>query len=131
MPESPFYNFKRIAEKGTMAIKRNPDAKAHYYGYLLDQRYKELDWVASDKRRYSYVLSSSLRYSTTAGQAVQLIKANHMTSQVKPLQNKFSTHKKRFQYDVQHVGIVGGQKGFLQDAINYIDFYSVDLKTVK
>lgn len=129
MPESPFYNFKRIAEKGTMATKRTPTAKADYYLYLLDQRYKELDWVS--KYRYEYVLSSSLRYSTTAGEAVQVVKTNNLTAYKQPLLDRFAVHKKKYQHHEKTVGVVGGQRSFLRDAINYIDLYSADLKTMK
>lgn len=129
MPESPFYNFKRIAEKGTMATKRTPQARADYYLYLLDQRYNELDWVS--KYKYEYVLSSSLRYSTTAGEAVQLVKANNLVDYKQPLLDRFAKHKKKYQYHEKTVGVVGGQRGFLRDAINYIDLYTADLENLK
>jgi hypothetical protein len=129
MPESSFYNFKRLAEKGTMATKPGSEAKSNYYLYLLDQRYKELDWVAT--YNHDLVLSSSLRYSTTAGEAVQHIKANNLTESVKPLQDRFDKHKKKFEYHEKNAGDIGGQRGFLKDAVNYIDLYSADLKAVK
>lgn len=130
MPDSNFYNFKRIFEKGKMATLRTPEAKTEYSMYLINERFEEIEHVI-EKKEYDLVLSTSLRYSTTAGETVEIVRAHNLTAFRKPIEQTFATHKKKFAHYEDTVIVEGGHLGFLRDAINYLDLYSENLKSVQ
>lgn len=77
MPDSGMYSFKRINEKLISATMRNPNDKVDYQIFLLSQRMKEIDFIYHSTTRH-LLLSTSMRYSSTAGTLTQmLIAGNH------------------------------------------------------
>lgn len=91
-PESqPFYNFKRLSEKVQLSLKSNPKDKVNYQLKLLDKRLAELTFIV-EKGISSYVLTTSLRYSTTAGQITEQIIQSGLKDELQKAKEKFEAH---------------------------------------
>lgn len=108
-----------------MITKTNPDDKAKYYSELLEKRVQELDHVR--KVNHFYILSASLRYSTTAGEAVLFLTQNNLTKHIPQLQQQFIGYKKTIaSFEKNYTG----EKNhllFIKDAVNYTDIYLTSL----
>ena len=127
-PGSSLYNFKRVYEKGVLFSKSEPPQKAEYLTQLLDIRLVELQHVYTVNR--FFILSSSLRYSATAGEATQYIISNNLTDKVLPLKMKFEAHKKvigKMAKEYKDYKGKGDNASFFQDAVNYADIYQNSL----
>ena len=123
------YKVKRLQEKTYFNLKSDPAAKADYLSQLLDKRLVELENMV-DYIKYQFLLSSSLRYSTTAGELTDLIKYNNLDHKMLPLQVKFMSHKVRLQnlLDIYPKDIQGNVAyKYLIDDINYLDLYLAKL----
>lgn len=121
------FTLKRLQEKFFMAIKTNPKDKIDYYNILLDKRIEELKTIIKN-REPNLILSSSLRYSTTAGLMTELIISNHLTEVVNTTQEKFKKHQEIFKnLDNSYQKDEGEEWKFIQDDYNYLSIYSQQL----
>lgn len=123
------YKVKRLQEKTYFNFKSDPATKADYLNQLLDKRLVELENLVEDKK-YQFLLSSSLRYSTTAGELTDIVKVNNLDHKTLPLKVKFMSHKVRLQnlLDIYPKDIVGNvEYKYLIDDINYLDLYLAKL----
>lgn len=69
-PDSFFYPFKRLWEKIGFNLSFSEDQKREYMQKLLDTRFKELVYVAKEKK-YSEFEQASSRYNTLIGEYIQ------------------------------------------------------------
>ena len=131
-PDSFFYPLKRIQEKTFFSLKTTPDSQVNYLNNLLDIRLRELKNLISNGA-YSYLWSSSLRYSTTAGQMTDLVVANNLKDMVGPVKNKFLNHKKILDemYVVYPKNTNNVEWKYLLDGINYLNSYLDQLSQIK
>lgn len=124
-PDSPFlFKVERLKEKSFMFLKFSQKSKVEYYKVLLGKRLRNLSTVIEDGEP-SFILTSSLRYSTTAGQLTEYIQKNQMKSEVTPILNMFREHQKVLldlinSYPKER----DGEWKYIQDDINYLDTYS-------
>src|SRR5258708_138441 len=68
----PLFQFKRLQEKFYLSLRNSPETKLDYQKTLLNNRAQELRYLVETKN-YRYILTSSLRYSATAGNITNLI----------------------------------------------------------
>lgn len=124
-PLSPLtFQAKRLQEKVFMRLKSNPQSKLEYYTYLLNERCKELRSVVESESP-SYILTTSLRYSTTAGQLTELIIGNHLDSSIEITQKLFRNHQQIISGLIMlYPKDFDDEWKYLQDDINYLDIYS-------
>jgi hypothetical protein len=129
LPSSPeLYNLKRLQEKIFMLVKTSPQDKVNYYNLLLDKRLEEILAIIQN-RDFNLILSSSLRYSTTAGLMTDLIKSNHLTDASSLVLEKFKKHQIIFKnLDDAYPKDEGQEWKYIQDDYNYLSIYSQQLK---
>lgn len=104
--------------------------KAEFYSFLLDQRLDELKTIMNGKQEGHLILPSTLRYATTAGEYVNLIKQYGLTAESKNAKMQFANHRKVIvelskKYKNKSSGDYTGK--FIIDDINYLDIYSKEL----
>lgn len=117
------YDLKRLQEKIFMAVKTNPRDKKDYYDILLDKRLKELVAIV-ENGQYDYVLTSSLRYSTTAGRLTELIIDHQIKDSISATQNKFREHQETIKKLASSYPSDENERGkFIQDDFNYLEIY--------
>ncbi|OGE44359.1 hypothetical protein A3B45_03720 [Candidatus Daviesbacteria bacterium RIFCSPLOWO2_01_FULL_39_12] len=128
----PLFNLKRLQEKVFLNTKPSPESKVEYMTFLLNVRLDEIKYILS-RKKYDYLLSTSLRYSTLAGETTELIIANNLKDQAEPLKNQFLYHKQ-----ILHDLYVSYPKNtdnveykYLEDDINYLDIYLNKLSRLK
>ena len=128
LPSSPeLYSLKRLQEKIFMIVKTNPRDKVNYYNLLLDKRLNELIAVVGNNQS-ELILTSSLRYSTTAGLMTEIIKAHHLTDASTIAQEKFKENKKMIRkLDDSYPKDENEEWKFIQDDYNYLAIYSQQL----
>lgn len=133
-PDFPLlWNLKRGEEKIFLKLKSNPQEKLDYMRGLLDRRLDELSKVVENKN-YGYVLKSSLRYSTLAGQITEQIINNNFKDEVQPTIDQFTAHQKVLQnlYEIYPKNIPGNEEWkFIQDDQNYLSLYLDKLAKLK
>lgn len=121
------YKLKRLQENVFLKIKSSPAKKVDYESFILDNRLSELKYLV-ENQKIGYLLSSSLRYSATAGKLTDIIKQNYVFNKIPIIQAKFKEHQ----------GVIEGlvalcQKNdnteckYIQDGANYLKIYSNDL----
>lgn len=128
----PLFALKRIQEKAYLSLKSNPIDRLEYMRFLLDNRLEELSNIVKNKN-YDYVLNSSLRYSTTAGQVTELIISNNLRNYVDPIKQQFSNHQKVLNdvYVLYPKNTDNVEYKYIEDDINYLDIYLGKLTEMK
>lgn len=129
----PFFALKRLQEKTFLNFKSNAGDRVDYMSSLLESRLSELQNVVNNKS-YDYVLSSSLRYSASAGQITELIIADNLTDKVDAIKNQFLNHQKLLDalYVVYPKDIPDNVEWkYIQDDFNYLGLYLDKLEKVK
>lgn len=121
----PFFGLKRLQEKTFLKLKPDAGSKVDYLGSLLDVRLLELQNLVKNQQ-YNYILSSSLRYSTFAGQITELIIANNLTDKVGPIKNQFLNHQTLL--DALYIAYPKNipddwEWKYIQDSFNYLGLY--------
>jgi|SRR3989344_7869276 len=124
-PDFPeLYKVKRLQEKIFFTIQLSPSRKADYYLTLLSIRSQEIENLVKN-RSYGYILSSSLRYSATAGMLTELIKQNNLSEHIAPTLKTFKTHQKLFESLVSGYPTEENESWkFIQDDFNYLTIYT-------
>lgn len=124
-PDSPeLYKVKRIQEKVFFIIQPTPARKAAYYRALLNIRAQELENLVKSKS-YNYIVTSSLRYSATAGNLTELIKQNNLSDQKAPTIEEFKTHQRFFESLVSGYPTDDNEEWkYIQDDVNYLAIYT-------
>jgi len=124
-PSAPLqYNLKRIQEKVILKLRITPQSNLKYQLKLLDKRLNEIIFII-DMNEHSYILKSSLRYSTTAGQITEYILKNNIEIDNTSILYIFNNHREIFQNIIDNYpkGLDMEWK-YIQDDINYLDIYS-------
>lgn len=128
----PFFALKRIQEKAFLQFKSSAESRVDYMSSLLDSRLEELQNVVKNKN-YDYVLRSSLRYSTLAGQITDLIVSNNLTDKIETARNQFLNHQKLL--DTLYVAYPKNTDNleykYIQDDFNYLKLYLDKLANIK
>lgn len=129
---SIFFSLKRVQEKAFLKLKSSPTDRVNYMSSLLDDRLSELQNTFNSKS-YGYILPSSLRYFTLAGQITDLVVANHLTDEVEPLKNQFLNHRKALDtlYVAYPKNTDNVEYKYIQDDFNYLGLYLDKLEKVK
>lgn len=124
-PNSPFFTLKRIQEKVYLKLKQDPEARADYMVFLLNNRLYELDAVVKNKN-YGYVLPAASRYSTLAGQITDLVIMNNMKDKVSSLKQTFEDHLQVLNdlYIIYPKNIPDNEEWkYIKDDYNYLKIY--------
>ena len=122
-PASIFFPLKRIQEKIFLKFKSNPESQVEYLSSLLNIRLDELRSMAGSEN-HSYILSSSLRYSSTAGDITRLIKDNKLGSQTKIVVEMFNKHKQVLLKVLENYPKdLDTERKYVEDDINYLSIY--------
>ncbi len=125
MPNSGMYSFKRINEKIMSATKRNPDDKIDYQISLLSERMKEIDFIYHSKSRH-LLLSTSMRYSSTAGTLTQMLIAGNNSDKKKLVMEIFDRDEIKLKR--LEMGYKWFEKKFIADASYSLEQYKNLLK---
>lgn len=106
-----------------MDLKPSAEDKADYQIELLNRRLAELRQVV-DNRKYDFLLNSSLRYSTTAGQVTELVNETKLGAQKVELERLFAKHQQALQRLLDgYPPDLNQEWKYLQDDINYLKLY--------
>ena len=117
-----FYNLKRLYEKTQLNLRTSPRTKLIYQYKLLDNRLAELSFITGSDAS-PYVLSTSLRYSTTLGQITDLITQNNMVDEVPTAKEKFSTQLTVVKNLINKYPKDDGEFKYVVDDANYLEIY--------
>lgn len=128
MPSSGLYPFKRVYEKVILLTKRTPQKKADYTRQLLIERLIELDNTYTSSDGY-LILSTNLRYSTTAGDLANLIQSNHLITEVSPTDQLFNNQIKYISTIRSHHPNISNK--YLDDDIHYLELYKQQINKLK
>ncbi|MBI2019427.1 hypothetical protein HYS95_02020 [Candidatus Daviesbacteria bacterium] len=124
-PNAPaLFAVKRLQEKAFLKLTPSPSGKVDYMSRLLDNRLKELQSIVKDKH-YDYLLYSSLRYSTLAGQITDVIADNNLTDKVNVVKQQFSDHQKVLNelYILYPKNTSNLEYKYIEDDYNYLNLY--------
>lgn len=92
LPNTPSYSFKRIKEKGLMAIKFTPISKFEYSVVLIEKRLSELVSLV-DLKELDMITSASQRFSYQAG-ILSDLNSKLKTDQNEKIKVKFDNYEK-------------------------------------
>lgn len=128
----PLWGLKRVQEKVFLNFKSTPEERVNYMSALLDDRLSEIKSIVNNKS-YTYLLNSSLRYSTLAGEITELVVTNNMADRTAAIKEQFQNHKKVL-YDL-YVAYPKNTDNieykYLEDDINYLNIYLEKLSVLK
>lgn len=122
MPDSPVYPLKRLEEKAMFKLGSSRSKQISYNEMLLNRRFQELQYVLS-LREYPLFLSSSLRYSTTAGDITDMIISDKDVAEAKNALHIFAKQRGELKHFVAKKDTQNDWK-FIQDSANYLTIYS-------
>lgn len=127
-PDYPLlFRLKRAQEKTFFLLKRSPDQKIKYYHSLLNIRLQELKHIVSI-REYDLILSTALRYSTTAGELTELLMSNQPKEQISATLTIFTSHQNNLNDLVESYPKQDSHHWkYIQDSSNYLDIYTKQL----
>lgn len=129
-PESGiFFSLRRLAEKVQLSISTDPRNKLIYQYKLLDNRLADLSFV-SESKASTFVLSTSLRYSTTLGQITDLIIQNNMKDEVPIALKKFNEQLTVVDNLINKYPKDDSEFKFIVDDANYLKIYITKLSTL-
>ena len=129
----PFFALKRLQEKAFLKLKSTPQDRVDFMSRLLDSRLEELQNVVKNKN-YTYVLRSSLRYSSLAGEIADLVVTNNLTDKVPGIKQQFLNHQKLLDelYVAYPKNIPDNVEWkYIQDDFNYLGLYLDKLEEIK
>ena len=121
----PLFALKRIQEKVFLKLKSNPEQRLDYMTFLLNNRLDEMRNLVNSQS-YNYILPTSLRYSTLAGQITDLIIGNNLKDKVSSTEQKFTDHQKVLNdlYVIYPKNIPDNEEWkYIQDDYNYLKLY--------
>ena len=121
----PLFALKRIQEKVYLKLKSNPEERLDYMTYLLNNRLDEMR-ILVNSQSYSYILPTSLRYSTLAGQITDLIISNNLKDKIDATEQIFASHEKVLNdlYVIYPKNIPDNEEWkYIQDDYNYLKIY--------
>ncbi len=128
----PLFTLKRLQEKIFLSMESGSSNKVDYLSALLNKRLLEFKNLINNKN-YDYLWTSSLRYSTTAGQITELVSANNLGDKVDSIKKQFLEHQKVLNnlYIAYPKNTDNVEYKYLEDAINYLKIYLDKLAEVK
>lgn len=132
-PDIPLlFGLKRVQEKIFLSMESDPSIRVNYMSALLDKRLLEIKNLLNNKS-YNYLWTSSLRYSTTAGQITDLIGANNLGEKADFIKKQFLEHQKVLNdlYIAYPKNTDNVEYKYLEDAINYLKIYLEKLTNLK
>jgi len=129
--DSPFFGIKRLQEKAFMKLKGTPEDKLNFMSTLLDHRLKELQDII-EHGSFGEMWTTSLRYSTQAGEMTDLVIANNMVDKVEGIKNQFSNHKKILNdmYVAYPKNTNNLEYKYIEDDMNYLNLYLEKLSKI-
>lgn len=120
----PLFSLKRIQEKAFLTFKSSPQQQVDYKKDLLNIRLIELSNQVKGES-YGYILPSSLRYFSLAGEITETIIANNMKDQIEPAIDQFNNHQKVLNeiYIIYPKNTDNWEYKYIEDDINYLKLY--------
>lgn len=125
-PASGLYNLKRVEEKLILATKTTPDARVDYYIVMLNERQGEIKMVMVSKD-YRHLLDTSLRYTSQAGEATNIVVATNDINGTQKLRDQFSKDRELFVEYMKILPQSTPELKHLQDGLNYLKIYEDQL----
>jgi hypothetical protein len=125
----PLYNIKRLYEKNQLNSKSSIYDKLNYLYGLLDKRLAELEFIVKEGKS-SYVLTTSLRYSTTAGQITELIIQNNLKNESQKAKEKLESHFLIVKDLPQKYPKTDEEVKYIIDDANYLKIYINQLSSL-
>lgn len=124
-PSTPLtFKLKRLQEKVQLYLRSNPESYLNYQMSLLNKRKDDIVFLVNT-REYPYILTSSLRYSTNAGEITEFIIKNNMKQNIPATLDLFTQHSKIFKGLVEkYPKELNEEWKYIQDDINYLEIYS-------
>ena len=125
IPSAPFtFKLKRLQEKIQLYLRVDPESSLDYQINLLSRRKDDIVSVVNIAE-YSYILTSSLRYSTNAGEITESIIKNDMKQNIPATLDIFSQHSEIFKGLLEkYPKELNEEWKYIQDDINYLEIYS-------
>lgn len=121
MPDSQAYVLKRFEEKMIMSFKLKSSDKLLYSLFLLDRRLSEMDYV-TEKKEYDLFNTTSLRFSTLAGDITQLVLDYNLPSR-KDVVNTFTADQTKISGNFLMRKDDKEDWKYIEDAANYLEIY--------
>lgn len=125
-PTSGLYNLKRVEEKLILATKTTPEQKVDYYIVMLNERQGEVKMVMVSKD-YRHLLDTSLRYTSQAGEATNIVVATNDINGAQKLRDQFSKDRELFIKYMKNLPPNTPEQIHLQDGLNYLKIYKDQL----
>lgn len=122
---SGFYQVKRFEEKILFSFQSTDSEKATFMQSLLEKRLSELQGVVNNED-YDIFYSTSLRYSTQAGDLTDFINKKNLKDERKSTLVLFNKQQRDIKKLLQNKD-THDQWKFIQDANNYLTIYSAKL----
>lgn len=129
------YKYKRAQEKFILDHKTESGSRADYYEELLDNRFKELNYLGKNNLG-QYISTASSRYSTTLGELSELIVQNNLSDQRKKITQKLPEYKKQLKMVHDSLFVKYGvietldQRWYLQRAMDSSDIFLEKLQAL-
>lgn len=121
------YKLKRLQENVFLKIRTSPVKKVDYESLILDSRLSELKYLV-ENQKIGYLLTSSLRYSATAGKLTDIVKQNYVFDKIPMIQAKFEEHQEIIEDLVALCQENDNTEcKYIQDDANYLKIYSDNL----
>lgn len=126
------FKLKRLKEKAYQSLKVLPDQRVDYLAYLLPRRLGEIKALVENKKSH-HLWHASLRYSTTAGELTKLLVENNMKVKSETVKILFKDHQTKLAHllEIYPKDFNNEDWKFIQDDINYLNFYLEDLAKAK
>lgn len=117
------YSLKRLKEKLTlMILSFSAKSKYNYYNELLKIRLAELKYVV-DKKDISNIETTSQRYSQTAGELVDFVLKNKLSTELEKVKENLALQKKILGELALKFNDTTAEWRFIKHDLDYIDIY--------
>jgi hypothetical protein len=124
------YKVKRFKEKFTLFVTIDKSAKADIYKSILSKRLAELDYIIGEKA-FFYLESSSLRYSTAAGEMSEHIVRHNLKSKREEVKGLFEDHIPQLRNIRDNFDPLSAEWRFIEDDINSLQVYASQISSLE
>lgn len=129
----PLFGLKRVQEKVFLKLKSKPEDRLEYMTHLLNNRLGELSALVNNKN-YTFILPSSLRYSSLAGEVTDYTIAINSREIATETKKMFEKHKKALDdlYAIYPKNLPDNEEWkYIKDDYNYLNLYLTKLEESK